>query len=165
MTNPTLPKGASFAPVRPDNPGDASFPHQLPIELAMGLNPVSEICSQYGLTKEQFAVICQIPQFVAAFEWAQEEKLKPGGMTRLQCAMMTDEAVRTLYSAMTDVDNHINQRAAHAKDIIRLAGHEPAKAKETVDPGEKFAINIVFGSTGTNVPAIEGAVLRVSESD
>lgn len=158
-----LTKGQSFAPVRPENPGDANFPHQLPIELAMGLNSVSEICSAYGLTKEDFAAICQLPHFVAAFEWAQEEKLKPGGMTRLQCAMMTDEAVRTLHAAMTDVDNHINQRAAHAKDIIRLAGHEPVKAKETVDPGEKFAINIVFN--GSNQPAIEGAAIRVSEPD
>lgn len=43
MSNVTsLPK-RSFAPINPDNPGEASFPHKLPIELAMGLNSTKEI--------------------------------------------------------------------------------------------------------------------------
>ena len=157
MSNVTsLPK-RSFAPINPDDPGKASFPDKLPIELALGLNPVKDICDSYGLTKDDFAAICKIPQFKAAYEWALEEKMKVGGATRLRCAMMTDEAVSTLYFAMTDPENSINQRAAHAKDIIRLAGHEPPKPKEQADEGDKFAINIHFNSpapTSNELPAI-----------
>lgn len=155
MSNAVTPSKRSFAPVNPANPGEASFPDKLPIELALGLNPVPEICASYGLSKEDFAAIIAIPQFQAAYEWALEEKMKVGGATRLRCAMMTDEAVSTLYFAMTDPENHINQRAAHAKDIIRLAGHEPAKPKETVAENEKFAIVIQFNGPATDQKVID----------
>lgn len=164
MSNVTsLPK-KSFAPINPDNPGDACFPDKLPIELALGLNPIPEICASYGLSKEDFAAIIAIPQFQAAYEWAMEEKMKVGGATRLRCAMMTDEAVSTLYFAMTDPENHINQRAAHAKDIIRLAGHEPAKPKETVAENEKFTIAIQFNESAQPRAINQVPVINVKSS-
>ena len=133
------------APIRPANPGDASYPHMLPIELALGLNPVSEICEAYGLDRAAFAAICEIPQFQAEFDWAMDEKMKPGGSVRLQCAMMSGEAVKVLYLAMTDVDNNINQRASHAKDILRYAWIEPPRQKEGADTADRF--NIVINMT------------------
>lgn len=151
MSLPAAQIKRSFAPVRPDDPGKASFPDKLPIELALGLNPIPEICAHYGLSKADFAAIIELPQFQAAYDWALEEKLKVGGTTRLRCAMMTDEAVSTLYFAMTDPENHINQRAAHAKDIIRLAGHEPPKQKDGGDPTDKFSIHINLNRTDTHV--------------
>jgi hypothetical protein len=132
----------SFAPIRPDNPGEATYPHSLPIELALKQNPISEICEHYGLGRDDLVAISELPQFQAQYEWALEEMTKPGGVERLQCAMMSGEAVKVLYMAMTDVENNINQRAAHAKDILRYAWIEPPKPKEGVDPSDRFNINI-----------------------
>lgn len=140
------------APVRPANPGDASYPHMLPIELALGLNPVSEICAAYGLDRAAFAAICEVPQFQAEFDWAMDEKMKPGGSVRLQCAMMSDEAVKVMYTAMTNTENNINQRASHAKDILRFAGYEPAKAKDGNETADRFSININLSQPGPSAP-------------
>ena len=132
----------SFAPIRPDNPGDATYPHSLPVELALKQNPINEICASYGLDRDALEAISELPQFQAQYEWALEEMTKPGGVERLQCAMMSGEAVKVLYLAMTDVENNINQRASHAKDILRFAGYEPVKAKDGSEMADKFSINI-----------------------
>ena len=141
MNAVTKPK-RSFAPIRPGNPGEATYPHSLPIELALKQNPINEICASYGLDRAALEAISELPQFQAQYEWALEEMTKPGGVERLQCAMMSGEAIKVLYMAMTDVENNINQRAGHAKDILRYAWIEPPKPKEGGEIADRFNINI-----------------------
>lgn len=146
--NSNLSGTALQVPVRPANPADATYPPTLPIELALGLNSPKEICDEYGLSRADFEAISRIPQFIAQFDWAMEEKERPGGLVRLQCAMMSQDAVRVMHTAMMDVENNINQRAGHAKDILRFAGFEPERRKEASEAGERFAININFNGGG-----------------
>lgn len=136
----------SFAPVRPANPGEATFPHQLPIELALGLNPVPEICEAYGLTREEFAAIIQVEHFQAMYEWAMEEKNRPGGAFRLQMAMMGDEAAKVIFTTLTTVDSGLPLRMRAAELVAKFGGLEPPKQVAGVDVGERFAINISFTS-------------------
>lgn len=166
MTYP-MPKGQSFAPVKPSDPGQSTFPHKLPIELAMGLNPTAEICKSYGVTQTDFAVISTIPQFKAIYEWAMDVKLEPNGVFRLQMVMMADDIASTIWQAMTDVDGGMPMRLKAAELAAKLGGLEPPKAKEVTDPGEKFGINIVFNAApgaAAITPAIEGVSVHV-ESD
>lgn len=163
MTYP-MPKGQSFAPVNPSDPGEATFPHKLPIELAMGLNPVDKICTSFGVTQTDFAVISTIPQFVALYEWAMDIKTEPLGIFRLQMVMMSDDIASTIYQAMTNVEGGMPMRLKAAELAAKLGGLEPPKPKDSTEIGEKFAININFTnqpSLNNPMPAIEGVAVHV----
>lgn len=158
MSNVTkLPK-KSFAPINPENPGEASFPHKLPIELAMGLNPIKDICASYGLTKDDLEAIYLIPQFQALYEWANDIKTEPNGVFRLQMVMMSDDIAKTIWIAMTDPEGGMGLRLRSAELAAKLGGLEAPKAPPTVADSEKFAINIVFNAPS---PPIEGTAVRV----
>lgn len=122
--------------------GYVSFPHQLPIELALGMTSVPEICAGFGLSKEDFAAICEMEQFMAMYDWALEEKKRPGGVFRLQMAMMADEAAKVIFLAMTDKEAGIPLRMRAAELVAKFGGLEPPKAKEGDAATERFAINI-----------------------
>lgn len=122
--------------------GYVSFPHQLPIELALGMLPVPEICAGFGLSKDDFAAICEMEQFMAMYDWALEEKKRPGGVFRLQMAMMADEAAKVIFAAMTDKEAGMPLRMRAAELVAKFGGLEPPKAKEGADASERFAINI-----------------------
>lgn len=161
MSNVTsLPKPASrsFAPINPDNPGEASFPHKLPIELAMGLNSTKEICDAYGLTRDDLIAIYDIPQFRALLDWAKETKMEPNGIFRLQMVMMSDDIATTIYLAMTDKEGGIGMRLRAAELAAKLGGLEAPKQQPAAGDSEKFAINIQFmgnpASTSNELPAI-----------
>lgn len=142
MSNVTsLPK-SSFAPINPENPGDASFPHKLPIELAMGLNPVKDICASYGLTRDDLVAIYDIPQFRALLEWAKEIKLEPNGIFRLQLVMMSDDIAKTIWMAMTDAEGGMAQRLRAAELAAKLGGLEAPKQQPAAGDNEKFTIVI-----------------------
>ena len=157
MSNVTsLPKPASrsFAPISPDNPGEASFPHKLPIELAMGLNSTKEICDAYGLTRDDLIAIYDIPQFRALLDWANEIKVEPNGIFRLQMVMMSDDIATTIYLAMTDKEGGIGMRLRAAELAAKLGGLEAPKQQPAAADSEKFAINIVFNTPNPQTPII-----------
>jgi hypothetical protein len=160
----------SFAPVHSSNPAQATFPHKLPIELAMALNPVKTICESYELTREDLADLWDIPQFKALYEWAMDIKVEPNGIFRLQMVMLSDDIAETIYLAMKDTEGGMNQRLRAAELAAKLGGLEPPKAKDTTDAGEKFMININLnpshnpaGAPGMAglAGAIEGSTIRV----
>ena len=142
----------SFAPIRPENPGEASFPHTLPVELAMGLNTTSEICEAYGLTRDDLIAIYDIPQFRALLEWANEVKLEPNGIFRLQMVMMSDDIAKTIFMAMSDAEAGMAMRLRAAELAAKLGGLEAPKQQPDAGANEKFAINIVFNQDAPTLP-------------
>lgn len=156
----------SFAPVRPHNPGDATFPHQLPIELALEMNPVKEICEAYGVTKDELEAFTKLDAFVAMYDWACEEKKKPGGAFKLQMAMMADEAAKVIFTQLTDKDSGLASRMRAAELVVRYAGFEPSRTASDKPTGPAFTIainlpssaGVVADTTGT-MRVIEGEVI------
>lgn len=151
MSNVAKLPSKSFAPINPDNPGDASFPHKLPIELAMGLNTPRDICASYGLTKDDLVAIYAIPQFHALLEWAKEVRLEPNGIFRLQMVMMSDDIAKTIWMAMTDAEGGMAQRLRAAELAAKLGGLEAPKQVPPADSNEKFSIVVNFPASARDL--------------
>lgn len=142
---------SAFPAIQPST-GYVSFPHQLPIELALGLMPVAEICAGFGLTKDDFVAICEMDTFISMYEWALEEKKRPGGVFRLQMAMMADDAAKVIYNTLTDKEAGAPLRMRAAELVAKFGGLEPPKAKEGTDASERFAININLNQPASLAP-------------
>lgn len=155
----------SFGPINADNPGEASFPHKLPIELAMGLNPVKDICEGYGLTRDDLIAIYEIPQFRALLEWAQEVRLEPNGIFRLQMVMMSDDIAKTIFIAMTDAEGGMGLRLRAAELASKLGGLEAPKQPPASENSDRFTISINFiDSSGAGSDTRMRAAIDVSPS-
>lgn len=135
---------SSYSLIRPANPGRVGFPHGLPIELAMGLNPIKDVCEAYGLTKEGLAELMDNPSFKAIFEFAEEQMAQPGGQMRLKSLLVSEEVPEVMYKIIHDVDAPAAARVRAATLITNMAGVISDKPAET---GNGATINITLTAT------------------
>lgn len=132
--------------VRPDDPAFLGFPPLLPIELAMRVAPVQEICAAYGISKDQFIELSQDPVFVKAYGDAKEALQKDGVSFRIKARLQAEELLKKSWSMIHDQNTPTTVKADLLKATVRWAGLEPKG-----DPGgggvngNAFQININLG--------------------
>lgn len=140
-----LPKGMSLSPIAPDNPADLGYDPGLPVELALGLNAVSEICKEYGIGREELEALVANPMFRAEFEAARDIRTEKGGAFRLKAQLMAERMLEELYKIGMDKEVGPAIRVKIANDIIEYAGRQPAKpAPGAGDMANALQININF---------------------
>lgn len=142
MTAPKLPKGMSLSPIAPDNPAELGYDPGLPVELALGLNAVSEICKEYGIAREELEALAANPMFRAEFQAALDTREEEGGAFRLKAQLMAEHMLEELYKIGMDKEVGPAVRVKIANDIIMYAGRLPAKAVASTDNGTGLQINI-----------------------
>ena len=65
------PKEAPVRPLRPHDPSNLGYPATLPIEVALKTDTIQKICEAYGLTREQWKVLCLDKSFQEDYKTAQ----------------------------------------------------------------------------------------------
>lgn len=135
---------SSYSLIHPANPGKVGFPHGLPIELAMGLNPVKDICIAYGVSRDGLAEIMENPSFKALFEFAEEQMALPGGQMRLKSLLVSEEVPEVLYKIIHDTEAPAAARVRAATLITNMAGVISDKPADT-GPTATIHINLSSG--------------------
>lgn len=125
------------------DPSALGYPPMLPVELALRIDSPAQICSIYGISREEFAAIIKHPIFIKAYQEAVES-LKIDGMSfKLKAKMQAEEYLRTAYAMVQDKNTSDAVRADLLKHTVRWAGYD-AKAAE-VGQGSSFNIQINLG--------------------
>lgn len=122
-------------------PGDIGFPASLPLEIALEVDTVPNICAAYGVTRAQFEMLIRHPVFIKAYQEAVE-MLKVEGMSfkmkaRLQAEALLGESYKLAISPGTSDA----VRADLIKSTVRWAGYE-TKAADGGGQGTAFNIMI-----------------------
>jgi len=130
--------------VRPFDPADLGFPPMLPIELAMRVAPVSEICAAYGIDKDSFVELTNDPLFVQAYQGAKEMLAKDGMSFRIKAKMQAEELLKKSWALIHSDATPTAVKADLIKSTIRWAGYEP-KGDGPGGLGNAFQININLG--------------------
>lgn len=128
--------------VHPDDPSELGFPPMLPIELAMRVAPVQEICEAYGVTKDQFVALTRDPLFVKAFSDAKEALSKDGVSFRLKAKMQAEELLKKSWNLIHAETTPTTIKADLIKATVRWAGYEPRGDSAGPLAGNAFQINI-----------------------
>jgi hypothetical protein len=136
----------SFLPVNPDNPAELGYPVTLPIEVALRTAPIKTICEAYGLSREEWEVLRNHPQFVKDVAVAHDELKKEGMSFRMKARLQSEELLKTswrlIHASNDDVPPSV--KADLIKFTIRAAGLEADKGA-TGGPANNLQININLG--------------------
>lgn len=131
----------------PDNPSEIGlYPPTLPIEVALKVAPIPDICRAYGITKEQWEQLRDNPVFKADV-LACHEALKKEGMSfkmkaRLQAEELLKTSWRLIHASSDEVPPSV--KADLIKFTIRAAGLE-ADPKAATSNANNLQININLG--------------------
>jgi hypothetical protein len=131
----------ALAPIKPADPSELGYPPTLPVEIALRVAPLPDICAAYGISKQEFADLRHDPVFVADLRRAVEMVKKEGMSFKLKAQLQSDELLKTSWTMIHDKSGDIpaSVRADLLKFIIRAAGLDGSK-----DPS----------ANGANVPAL-----------
>lgn len=123
------------------NPADVAFPAMLPMEIAMEIDSLPNICKAYGIDKKQMTAIAANPLFIKAFQEAKE-MLKVDGMSfKTKCKMQAESYLETAFNMVKNPHVADSVRADLIKNTVRWAGYD-AKAAEVGQQGNSFNIQI-----------------------
>lgn len=128
--------------IKPDDPSLLGFPPMLPVELAMHVAPVPEICEAYGIDKETFVALTRDPLFVKAYSDAKEALAKDGVSFRLKAKMQAEELLKKSWELIHSESTPNNIKADLIKATVRWAGYEPKGDSGGPLAGNAFQINI-----------------------
>lgn len=131
--------------VKPSDPALLGFPPMLPVELAMRIAPVKEICAAYGITKDEFIALTNDPVFVKAYDNARDELRKDGMSFRIKAKLQAEELLKKSWTMIHSDGVPSNIKADLIKSTVRWAGYEPKGDSGIAGVGNAFQININLG--------------------
>lgn len=115
--------------IRPDDPSELGYPPTLPVEIALRVAPIQDICAAYGISKEQFAELRHDPLFVADLKRAVEMVKQEGMSFKLKAQLQSDELLKTSWTMIHDRSGEVppSVKADLLKFTIRAAGLDGSK--------------------------------------
>lgn len=133
--------------IRPDDPSELGYPPTLPIEIALRVAPLADICAAYGISKEDFAALRHDPVFVADLKRAVELVKKDGMSFKLKAQLQSDELLKTSWKMIHDNSGEVppSVKADLLKFTIRAAGLDGSKdpsANGQAGPSLSIQINL-----------------------
>lgn len=130
--------------IKPFDPAELGFPPMLPVELAMRVAPVPEICAAYGIDKAEFTILAQDPLFIQAYKGAREMLQKDGMSFKIKARMQAEELLKTSWAMINNKDTPTAIKSDLIKATVRWAGYD-AKEGGPGGVGNAFQININLG--------------------
>ena len=122
-----------------------AYPPTLPIEIALRVAPLKDICEAYGITKDQWAVLRQDPVFQRSLAAAVEQVKQEGASVKLKAQLQCDELLKTSWTMIHDASGGIppSVRADLLKHTFRVAGLiEPPQNTTQGAPTMNIQINL-----------------------
>lgn len=133
--------------INPDNPADIGYPPTLPIELALKVASVKDICAAYDISREDWEVLRNDPVFKADLASAVEMVRKEGMSFKLKARLQAEELLKTSWKMIHAPSDEVppSVKADLLKFTVRCAGLE-ADAKASAGGNQNnLQININLG--------------------
>jgi hypothetical protein len=131
----------------PDDPAALGFPPTLPIEVAMRIAPIKEICESYGLSRQDWEDLKCSPMFVQAVGLYREELKKEGMSFKLKARLQSEELLKQSWKLIHSSNDDVppNVKADLIKATVKWAGLEPRNSPDAASVGTALQININLG--------------------
>lgn len=139
------PTGGPFPQERDDPASIGAYPPTLPVEIALRVAPLREICEAYGITRDQWAALRQDPVFRRDLAAAVEHVKKEGANVKLKAQLQCEELLKTSWGMIHDRTGVIppSVRADLIKHTFRVAGLiEPPSGTVNNAPTMNIQINL-----------------------
>lgn len=119
----------ALATIRPEDPSEIGYPPTLPIEIALRVAPLPDICKAYSISKEEFDELRRDPVFLADLKRAVEMVKKDGMSFKLKAQLQSDELLKTSWKMIHDLSGDVppSVKADLLKFTIRAAGLDGSK--------------------------------------
>lgn len=133
------------ATINPTEALEAAYPLSLPVEIALQVAPVREICEAYGITKERFRQLLDNPVFLEDLRRAREMVRQDGMTFKLKAQLQSGELLKTSWTMIHNEALPATVRADLLKFTVRVAGLDASKdqaANAAQVPGLNIQINL-----------------------
>lgn len=119
----------ALAHLRPANPADLGFPPTLPVEIALRVAPIRQICEAYNISKDEFEALLCDPVFQKAVRDANEMVQKEGMSFKMKARLQAEELLGTSWKLIHSNNDEVppNVKADLIKFTIRAAGLDGSK--------------------------------------
>lgn len=131
--------------IRPSNPSTIGYPHTLPIEVALKVAPIKEICEAYGLTKQDWDQLRFDPVFIADVSRVSRALQQEGMSFKLKAQLQAEELLKTSWKLIHDTSGDVppSVKADLIKSTWRMSGLDESKNKaNTAEITAALQINI-----------------------
>lgn len=130
--------------VRPPNPAEiGNYPPTLPVEIALRVAPLQQICAEYGISHDDWLELKEDPVFQRDLTAAVALVKKEGMSFKLKAQLQADELLKTSWKMIHAPADEVpaSVRADLLKFTVRAAGFaEPAE--KVGANGNNLQINI-----------------------
>ena len=141
--------------IRPYDPSDLGYPATLPIELALKVAPVKEICEAYQIDRAQWENLRHDPRFKKDLATAVELVRKEGMSFRLKAKLQAEEMLKTSWNLVHSNDTPPAVRADLIKFTTRCAGYADPEGAAAGFKGSGFSITINIPSAAATPKLVE----------
>lgn len=131
--------------IRPNNPSNIGYPHTLPIEVALKVAPIKDICEAYGLTKQDWDTLRFDPVFIADVSRVSRALQQEGMSFKLKAQLQAEELLKTSWKLIHDTSGDVppSVKADLIKSTWRMSGLDESKNKaNTAEITAALQINI-----------------------
>lgn len=131
----------------PDDPAQLGFPPTLPIEVALRIAPIKEICESYGLDRQDWDDLKVNPLFIQSVVLYREELKKEGMSFKLKARLQSEELLKQSWKLIHSSNDDVppNVKADLIKATVKWAGLEPRNGADVGPGGTALQININLG--------------------
>ncbi len=130
-------------PVPPD-PAMLGWPPTLPVEIALKVAPVSQLCAMYGIDHDEWQLIRHNPRFVADLTRVVETLREEGMSFRLKARLQAEEYLKRAFQMIHDKSGQTppTVQADLIKFVIKAAGLDASKDQATHNQQVGLSISI-----------------------
>ena len=125
--------------IKPLDPSDIGYPPLLPVELALRVGSVQEVCAAYGIERAEWDALRQDPVFIEHLRRCVEEVKKDGVSYKLKARLQAEAQLKTCWNIVHDKDTPPAVKADLIKFTARVAGYD---VKEGIAGGVSNANNL-----------------------
>lgn len=126
------------------------------LEVATGLEDITEIAPRYGLTQADVEALMQYQPFIIEVDRLKSELYKSGKTFKLKASMMAEEVMDRVFRQALGDDIGITSRLDALRTLAKLADLEPKPAMtQQGGAGQGFSITINLGDS-KKVEVIDG---------
>lgn len=111
----------------PSNPSLIEpYPPTLPVEIALRVLPVPDICKAYGIDRDEWNRIRVDPLFIEDLRKCLEDMKQEGMTFKMKARLQSTELLKTSWNIIHDTTGQVPPavKAALIKDTVRWAGYD-----------------------------------------
>ncbi len=134
--------------VSPDDPAEIGWPPLLPIEIALRVAPVPDICKAHGIDKATWDKLRVDPAFQQTLlSYVKMIRDEGGASFKLKARIQSEELLKTSWAIIHGVDTPPAVKADLIKHTVRFAGLDASIEQKAAAMGggggsNNFQINI-----------------------